>query len=148
MSSVARRYYVRGRDALERGDHTTAMESLKAAIDLVPTFSMARVAFSVALARFGDVPRAAQTLRAGLARPATPVATAAMWATLGDVLTASGDFLGAEDAFLQAREHPAFIGRCASGLARVYAKLGRYDQAFDQLAAAATIDRDHSAAPA
>ena len=147
MSSVARRYYVRGRDALDRGDFTTAMEALKAAIDLVPTFSMARVAFSVALARFGDVPRAAQTLRAGLARHATPVATAAMWATLGDVLTAAGDFLGAEDAFLQAGEHPDFAGRCASGLARVYAKLGRYDQAFGQLAIAARLDAEYGAPP-
>jgi tetratricopeptide (TPR) repeat protein len=142
MSAVARRYYVRGRAALERADLEAALEALKAAVELVPTFSSARCAYAVALARFGDCPRAAQTLRAGLARPATSVARAAMWATLGDVLTLGGDFLGAEDAFRQAAAEPGFEARAASGLARVYGKLGRYPEALSHLRRAAQLHRD------
>ena len=138
MSAVARRYYVRGRAALGRGDLEAALEALRAAIDLVPTFSSARCGYAVALARFGDCPRAAQSLRAGLARPATRVARAAMWATLGDVLTLGGDFLGAEDALRQAEAEPGFEVRAASGLARVYGKLGRYPEAVACLHRAAT----------
>ncbi len=141
MSAVARRYFVRGCDALERGDLEGAVDALRSAVDLVPTFASARVAYAVALARYGDCPRAAQTLRAGLGRPATPVAVATMWATLGDVLTAGGDFPGAEDAFRQAAQEPQHQGRAAAGLARVYAKLGRYDDSFAQLQAAAAANR-------
>ena len=137
MSAVARRYYVRGRDALDKNDLETALEALRSAVDLVPSFSSARAAYAVALARFGDCPRAAQVLRAGLARPATPVAMAALWATLGDVLTAGGDFPAAEDAFHQAASCDLFQARAAAGLARVYAKQGRYGDSFDQLARAA-----------
>lgn len=141
MSAVARRYYVRGRDALDKADYEGAIEALSSAIDLVPGFSSARVAYAVALARFGDCPRAAQTLRAGLARPATAVAAASMWATLGDVLTAGGDFPGAEDAFRQAATCDQFQARAAAGLARVYGKLGRYDESFAELSRAATLCR-------
>jgi tetratricopeptide (TPR) repeat protein len=141
MSVVARRYYVRGTDALGRGDLEAACEGLRAAIDLVPTFAPARIAYAQALARQGDTPRAAQALRAGLARPGTRVAAAAMWAALGDVLTMSGDFLGAEDAFRQAAETDGFAVRAASGLARVYAKLGRYPESFEQLARAAQLSK-------
>src|SRR5690606_6507999 len=91
--------------------------------------------------RSGDCPRAAQILRAGLGRRATAVATAAMWATLGDVLTLGGDFLGAEDAFRQAASEPSFEVRAAAGLARVYGKLGRYDEAVAQLRRAARQSR-------
>ena len=49
-----------------------------------------------------------------------------MLATLGDVLTLGGDWLGAEDALQQAARTPGFEERAASGLARVYARLGRY----------------------
>lgn len=137
MSTAARRYYLRGRDALTRNDLDAALESLRAAVDLAPWFCSARIAYAVALARFGDCPRAAQTLRAGLAQPASPVATAALWATLGDALTAGGDFFGAEDAFKQAAAHPAFEARAAAGLTRVYGKLGRYTEAFARLKQAA-----------
>lgn len=139
MSVVARRYYGRGRDALDRGDIDGAIESLRAALDLAPYFVSARVAYAVALARLGDCPRAAQAVRAGLGARASAVSRAAMWATLGDILTVGGDFLGAEDAFRQAAAtHPDFAARAAAGLTRVYAKLGRYGDAVAQLRAAAT----------
>lgn len=145
MSSVARRYYVRGRAALDRGDLDAAIEAFRSAMDLAPGFSSARLGYAITLTRLGDCPRAAQTLRAGLAsqptRPLTPVAQAALLATLGDVLTTSGDFLGAEDAFRQAAVTPGFEARAAAGLARVYAKLGRYGDSVTQLRRAASLDR-------
>jgi tetratricopeptide (TPR) repeat protein len=137
MSAVARRYYARGVQAIGNGEFQLAVEQLQAAVDLAPNFGDARIAFAVALARFGDAPRAASVLRAGLGRAASAVAIAAQWATLGDVLTLSGDFMGAEEAFRQAGTHPDFAVRAASGMARVYAKLGRYPDAVIQLRRAA-----------
>ena len=106
MSQVARRYYDRGRTALDGGDLESAQEALRAAIDLAPSFGNARIAYAVALARAGDCPRAAQVLRGGIARVASPKAAAAMHATLGDVLVLGGDFFGAEEAFKQAAQTP------------------------------------------
>ena len=93
MSSVARRYYERGRSALDSGDLESAQEALRAAIDLAPHFGDARVAYAVALAKAGDCPRAASVLRAGIGRASSPISAAAMYATLGDVLVRGGDFL-------------------------------------------------------
>jgi thioredoxin-like negative regulator of GroEL len=141
VSSVARRYYERGRAALETGDLESAQEALRAALDLAPSFGNARVAYAVAIARAGDCPRAAQVLRAGLGRASSPVSAAAMQATLGDVLTLGGDYFGAEDAFNQAGKTAGFEARVASGLARVYARLGRYRDMAAQLTRAATSSR-------
>lgn len=137
MSAVARRYYARGVQAIGSGELQIAVEQLQAAVDLAPNFGDARVAFAVALAKFGDAPRAANVVRTGLGRAVSPVGVAALWATLGDVLTLSGDFFGAEEAFRQAATHPDFEVRAAAGLARVYAKLGRYPDAVAQLKRAA-----------
>lgn len=141
MSAVARRYYSRGRKALDRGDLDAALEAFRSAMDLAPAFSSARLGYAIALTRLGDCPRAAQSLRAGLSRPLTPVAQAALWATLGDVLTTGGDFYGAEDAFRQAATMPSFEARAAAGLARVYAKLGRYRDSVAELKRAASLAR-------
>ncbi len=145
MSQVARRYYARGAQAIAQGDLQIAVEQLQAAIDLAPAFGDARVAYAVALTKFGDTPRAASVLRNGLGRGPSATAAAAMQATLGDVLTAGGDFLGAEEAFRQAATHPDFAVRAASGLGRVYAKMGRYADSVAQLRAAAAGSK---AAPA
>lgn len=139
MSSVARRYYERGRQALDTADLVSAQESLRAALDLAPGFGNARVAYAVALAKSNDCPRAASVLRAGLGRASSPISAAAMYATLGDVLTLGGDFYGAEEAFQQALRTPGFEARVASGLARVYAKLGRYADMAAQLKKAAAL---------
>lgn len=138
MSSVARRYYERGKQALDHGDLDAAQESLRAALELAPTFGNARVAYAVALAKAGDCPRAAQTLRAGVPRASSPISAAAMLATLGDVLVLGGDFFGAEEAFQQCAQTPGFAARAASGLARVYARLGRYRDMATQLGRAAS----------
>jgi len=141
MSSVARRYYERGRASLETGDLESAQEALRAALDLAPAFGNARVAYAVAMARAGDCPRAAAVLRAGLGRASSAVSAAAMHATLGDVLTLGGDFFGAEEAFVQARKTPGFEVRAAAGLARVYARLGRFRDMAEQLKRAAAGSR-------
>ncbi len=141
MSSVARRYYERGKSALDNGDLETAQESLRAALELAPAFGNARVAYAVALAKAGDCPRAAQVLRTGLAHASSRISQAAMYATLGDVLCLGGDFFGAEQAFGQAKQTPGFEARVASGLARVYARLGRYNDMATELKTAAAISR-------
>jgi len=139
VSSVARRYYERGRAALATNDFVSAEESLRAALDLAPNFGNARIALAVAIAKTGDAPRAAQILRHGIGRASSRVSAAAMHATLGDVLTLGGDFFGAEEAFNQAGQTPGFEARVASGLARVYARLGRYRDMATQLKRAAAV---------
>ena len=138
MSSVARRYYERGKQALDTGDLQTAQESLGAALELAPGFGNARVAYAVALAKAGDCPRAASILRAGIPRALSKVSAAAMYTTLGDVLVLGGDFFGAEDAFASAAATPGFEARVASGQARVHARLGRFREMAEALRRAAT----------
>jgi tetratricopeptide (TPR) repeat protein len=139
VSSVARRYYERGRQALASNDVESAQEALRAALDLAPNFGNARIAYAVAVAKGGDSPRAAQIIRHGLGRASSRVSAAAMYATLGDVLVLGGDFFGAEEAFQQAAQVPGFEARVASGLARVYARLGRYKDMATQLKRAAAV---------
>lgn len=133
MSTAARRYYLRGRRSLELGELEKAIESLASAIDLAPHFIDARLAHASALCRSGDVPRASQTLRAGLGHARTAPARAVLWLSLGEVLTTGGDFVAAEDAFNQAALHPAWAVRAAAGRARVYGKSGRAADAVASL---------------
>jgi hypothetical protein len=64
-----------------------------------------------------------------------------MLVALGDVLTAGGDFPGADQAYAEAARIP---GRhpLAARLARLHAKTGRYDESFAALAAAVTPTRE------
>lgn len=142
MSSVARRYYERGRAALDNGDLESAQEALRAALELAPGFGDARIAYAVALAKAGDCPRAAQLLRGGPGLARSAVSAAAIHATLGDVLTLGGDFHGAEQAFMTAARTPGFEARCAAGLARVYSRLGRFGEMAAQLKLAARHARE------
>src|SRR5690606_41663559 len=139
MSTPARRYYERGNQALEVGGLASAQEALASALQLAPSFGNAICAYAVALAKAGDTPRAASVLRSGIPRATSRISAAAMYATLGDVLVLGGDFFGAEEAFEQAARTPGFEVRVASGLARVYARLGRYrDMALALQRAAST----------
>jgi tetratricopeptide (TPR) repeat protein len=137
MSAVARRYYDRGKKALDGGDLDTALESLRAAVELAPGFTTARLAYAVALARCNDGPRAALVARAGLGRATSAIARGALLATLGEILTMTGDFAGAEEALHQASGMPGFEVRAAAGLTRVYARQRRLPEAVAQLKAAA-----------
>jgi thioredoxin-like negative regulator of GroEL len=139
VSAQARRYYERGKQALESGDLETAQQQLASALQLAPNFGDATCAYAVALAKAGDCPRAASVLRSGIPRASSRVSAAALQATLGDVLVLGGDFFGAEDAFNAAAATPGFEARVGSGLARVYARLGRYRDMAQQLARAAAV---------
>jgi Flp pilus assembly protein TadD len=101
----------------------------------------ARIAYALALTQFGDCPRAAQSVRAGLGRTNTECGEAILWATLGDVLVQGGDFLGAEDAYAQAEQFSGFAARAAAGMARVHGKLGRYKDAFASLSTVAQANK-------
>jgi Flp pilus assembly protein TadD len=141
VSVQARRYYERGMQALDAGDLETAQQQLSSALQLAPHFGNAICAYAVALAKAGDCPRAAAVLRGGIPRASSRVSAAAMYATLGDVLVLGGDFFGAEDAFNAAAQTPGFEARVASGLARVYSRLGRYRDMAQQLQRAAAATR-------
>jgi tetratricopeptide (TPR) repeat protein len=135
-ATLARRYFVRAHGELARGEHEAAAESFRAAMDLVPTFLSSRLGYAAALVRVGDTPRAAQVLRAGIARAASDRGRAALLQMLGDVLIAGGDFFGAEDAYRQVADMVPDAAAPSAGLARVHAKLGRYPEAFAALLAA------------
>jgi thioredoxin-like negative regulator of GroEL len=139
MSTQARRYYERGKQALDSGDLETAQQQLSSALQLAPNFGNATVAYAIALAKAGDCPRAQSVLRSGIPRASSRVSAAAMYATLGDVLVMGGDFLGAEEAFTTAGQTPSFEARAAAGLARVYARLGRYRDMAQALRRAAAV---------
>src|SRR3569623_1843150 len=140
MSAAARRYYERGMAARDTGDLECALEALRSALDLAPHFGYARVAYAVALAKAGDCPRAATVLRAGIPRATSPISAAAMYAPLGDVLPLGGDFYGAEEAFNTAAQTAGCEVRVAAGLARVYARLGRFRDMAAQLRRAAAAN--------
>src|SRR4051794_33253235 len=99
MSAQARRYFERGKQALDTGDLETAQQQLASALQLAPNYGNAICAYAVALAKAGDCPRASAVLRTGIPRATSAISTAAMYCTLGDVLVLGGDFFGAEDAF-------------------------------------------------
>jgi thioredoxin-like negative regulator of GroEL len=141
VSAQARRYYERGKQALDGGDLETAQQQLSSALQLAPNFGNAICAYAVALAKAGDCPRAASVLRSGIPRASSRISAAAMHATLGDVLVLGGDFFGAEDAFNAAAQTAGFEARVASGLARVYSRLGRYRDMAQQLQRAATTKK-------
>jgi tetratricopeptide (TPR) repeat protein len=137
VATLARRYYLRGRDALERGELETAEDQLRAAVELVPAFAPARIAWAIALCRRGESERAAQRLRAGIPRALTRWDEAALYAALGDALVASGELDPAADAYEQAELHPGFADRAAAGRAKIWAKRGRYPEAIAALRRAA-----------
>ena len=66
-------------------------------------YYLARVGYALTLAR-SDLPRAAQSLRAGLGRSPRPSERRQLLSALGDVLLTSGDYPGAEEAYLQVVE--------------------------------------------
>jgi thioredoxin-like negative regulator of GroEL len=136
---IARRYFVRGKEQLRAGDLDGAAQSFAAAVELAPQFPEARVGAALTLMR-SDPPRAAQLLRNGLRATVRAEPRRLMLVALGDVLTAGGDFPGADAAYAEAALLP---GRhpLAARLARVHAKSGRYAEAFAALAAAAAGPR-------
>jgi len=131
---VARRYFLRGRELLKRGDIDSASQEFANALDLVPEFVEARVAFALTLARI-DSPRAAQALRNGLNRHHRPSQRRQLLCALGDVLLTAGDYPGAEAAYDEA----VTLGQKGlhDRLGRLRAKTGRFAEAITELALAA-----------
>ena len=136
---VARRYFARAKEQLRAGDLDAATQSFAAAVELAPYFVEARVGAALTLART-DPPRAAQLLRTGLRGLTRASHRRLVLVALGDVLTAAGDFPGADEAYAQASQLP---GRhpLASRLARLQAKTGRYAEALATLPPRATSTR-------
>jgi predicted Zn-dependent protease len=139
---IARRYYTRGCDELRRGELEDACQDLQAAIQLIPSFYEARIAYATALLRLKDPPRAVQTLRAGLHYNAAGTGRTMLLRSLGDALVISGDFLAAEEALAEttassARDSADLHDR----LARLRARTGRFNEAFTELLAAARLSR-------
>jgi tetratricopeptide (TPR) repeat protein len=135
---VARRYFLRGRDLLKRGDIDSASQEFANAMELVPDFVEARVAFALTLARI-DPPRAAQSLRNGLNRHHRPNQRRQLLCALGDVLLTSGDYPGAEGAYDEAIQ----LGQKGlhDRLGRLRAKTGRFAEAISELLLAAKDQR-------
>jgi Flp pilus assembly protein TadD len=131
---VARRYFLRGRELLKRGDSDSACQEFGNALELVPEFVEARIGFALTLARV-DPPRSAQSLRSGLSRRVTPVQRRQLLCALGDVLLTSGDYPGAEAAFDEAVALGAT--QLHDRLGRLRAKTGRFAEALDELLLAA-----------
>ena len=131
---VARRYFLRGRELLKRGDLDSACHEFGNALELVPDFVEARVGFALTLARI-DPPRAAQSLRSGLNRTARPGQRKQLLCALGDVLLTSGDYPGAEAAYEEATTLGA--AKLHDRLGRLRAKTGRFAEAIGELLLAA-----------
>jgi predicted Zn-dependent protease len=139
---VARRYYVRGCDELRRGELDDACQDLQAAIQLIPSFYEARIAYATALLRLKDPPRAAQTLRAGMHYSPSGPGRAQLLRALGDALVFAGDFPGAETAFAETKAVSASDSAdLHDRVARLRARTGRFDEAFTELLAAARLSK-------
>ena len=139
-ATIARRYFLRGVDELRRGELDDACQDLLAAVQLVPSFYEARIAYATAFLRLKDPPRASQTLRAGLHYAQTGPSRAALCRALGDALIAAGDFLNAEQAFTESKlATPGESAELHDRIARLRARTGRYAESFDELLAAAKL---------
>jgi predicted Zn-dependent protease len=110
-----------------------ALEALRDAVECSPDYVLGRVSYAVVMARSGDSERAAQLLRAGLARsPANRRDQALLWRTLGDLLLASGDYAGADAAYAQVAEVLPGLP-ITSRVARTRGRMGRYAESFAML---------------
>jgi len=137
-AAVARRYFVRGREHLRRGEYDQAERELTSALELSPTFVEARIGYALTVCR-EDPPRAAQLLRTGLARTQRPSERRALLGALGDVQLAGGDFPGAEESYAEAARLAGPGGaKLHDRLGRLHAKTGHHAQAIAELLAAAS----------
>jgi predicted Zn-dependent protease len=139
---IARRYYVRGCEEMRRGELEDACQDLQAAIQLIPSFHEARIAYATALLRLKDPPRASQTLRAGLHYSPSGPGRAMLLRALGDALLQAGDFPGAEEALAETTAVSASDSAdLHDRMARLRARTGRFQEAFSELLAAARLSR-------
>jgi predicted Zn-dependent protease len=139
---IARRYYLRALDELRRNELDDACQDLQAALQLIPGYYEARIAYAAALLRLKDPPRAVQTLRAGLHYNQQGLGRAQLLRALGDALVAAGDFPAAEQAFAEtSATSAADSADLHDRIARLRARTGRFGDAFNELLAAARLSR-------
>lgn len=142
---IARRYYLRALDELRRNDLEDACQDLQAAIQLIPSYYEARIAYSIAFLRLKDPPRAVQILRAGLHHNGSGLGRAQLLRALGDALVAAGDFPAAEQAFAETSASTAADSAdLHERVARLRARTGRFQDAFNELLAASRLSREPS----
>jgi Tfp pilus assembly protein PilF len=131
-AAVARRYFVRGREHLRRGELDDAQREFTAAVELDNGYAEARIGLALTLVRV-DPPRAQSTLRTGLNRATRPAERQALLCALADAQLVGGDFLGAEDSYNEALKLPGTPPKIHDRLARLRAKTGRISDALDEL---------------
>lgn len=135
MSAVSRRYFVRGRDFYKKGEWESALREFGAALELSPTFAEARVGFSLTLARTNPT-RAAQELKSALDRTQRPVERVKLLGAYGDILLMLGNVGAAQAAFTEASQIDGTSPIIHDRAARLSAKTGKYQDAFQSLLAA------------
>ena len=137
MSVVARRYFLRGREARYRGDLPAAREAWGAAVELCPTFVEARIGLGMAIGR-DDPPRAVTTLRAGLGHGPRGRRRRLLLEALGEAQVLAGDFAGADVSLSEAATLPGAGAELWLRIARLRARTHRFSEAFEAFAEAAS----------
>ena len=140
MSVVARRYFVRGRQARLTGDAAAAREAFSAAVDLCPTFVEARIGLGTMLLR-DDPPRAIQVLRGGLGHAPRGRRRRFLLEALGEAQILGGDFIGADASLSEAATLPGAGADLWLRIARLRARTHRFGDAFSAFAEAASLRR-------
>ncbi len=138
MSAVARRYFLRGREARHRGDLPAAREAWAAAIELCPSFIEARIGLGTAILR-DDPRRAATTLRGGLAYVRGGRRRRILLEALGEAQVLGGDFPGADASLTEAATLPGAGPELWLRIARLRARTHRFADAFAAFAQAAAL---------
>ena len=137
MSAVARRYFLRGREARLRGDAPAAREAFSAAVELCPSFVEARIGLAMVQLR-DDPPRATTTLRGGLGQGPRGRRRRILLEALGEAQILSGDFPGADTSLTEAATLPGAGPELWLRIARLRARTRRYADSFAALTQAAT----------
>ena len=140
MSAVARRYFVRGREARARGDAAAAREAFGAAVELVPTFVEARIGLGLATLR-DDPARAITTLRGGLGHGLRGRRRRFLLEALGEAQILGRDYIGADASLSEAATLPGAGADLWLRIARLRARTQRFAEAFTAFAEAATLRR-------
>jgi hypothetical protein len=136
MSVVARRYFVRGRDARRRGETAAAREAFAAAVELCPSFIEARIGLGIMQLR-DDPPRAIGTLRNGLGLQPRGRRRRVLLEALGEAQILGGDFIGADASLSEAATLPGAGPDLWLRIARLRARTHRFAEAFDAFSRAA-----------
>lgn len=136
MSAVARRYFVRAREARRRGDTASAREAFGSAVELCPSFLEARIGLGMVQVR-DDPPRAVTTLRNGLVFAPRGRRRRLLLEALGEAQLLAGDFIGADASLSEAATLPGAGVELWLRIARLRARTHRFAEAFSAFAQAA-----------